>query len=275
MARSSKRLSRLAGLAIASSTLPFVSGCTPVPSSRLQGSDSSSRRILVSAATSLVDAIAAIDPLFEQVNPTIQVDYNFAASGTLQRQIEQGAPVDVFVSAAVEPMDALERQGAIASDTRQATVANDLVLVVPARSTLNLSGFEHLTNPDVRTISVGELQTVPAGKYAAEVLAARGVLEDVRSRFVFARSARGVLAAVERGHVDAGIVYATDAATSDRVRTVAVASAGDRSPIVYPAAALTRSPELDAARAYVEFLNGDRARNVFQTMGFKVSVVVP
>lgn len=269
MAPSSNRLQALIRIAIASTSLALSSCSAAADFNTADISKSSSQhRLLVSAAASLVDALHAIDPLFEQSHPGIRVDYNFAASGTLQRQIEQGAPADVFISAALEPMDRLEQAGAIAPVSRCNAIANTLVSIVPRDSELKLSAFGHLVRPDVRKIGVGEFRTVPAGAYAAEVLATEGLLEHLNDRLVFARSARGVLAAVENGHVDAGIVYATDAAASDRVRVVAAAPERAHSPIVYPIAALAESPNLDVARTYIEFLLDERAQRMFRTFGF-------
>ncbi|PSB63566.1 molybdate ABC transporter substrate-binding protein, partial [filamentous cyanobacterium CCP1] len=198
----------------------------------------------------------------------ITVNYNFAASGPLQQQIEQGAPVDVFVSAATKQMDALQEQDLILTDTRRNLLTNNLVLIVPNNSTLELTGFRQLTNSNVSKISVGEPRSVPAGQYAEELFTNLGILEQLRSKFVYGNSVRNVLGSVESENADAGVVYTTDARISNQVRQVATAPSNLHSPIVYPIAVIQSSRNQQAARAYVQFLSGQSAQNVFRNYGF-------
>ncbi|NJO41337.1 MAG: molybdate ABC transporter substrate-binding protein [Cyanobacteria bacterium CRU_2_1] len=230
-----------------------------------------SRPLLIAAAASLQNALDAIDPLFEQANPSISVNYNFAASGSLQQQIEQGAPVDVFISAASRQMDALQEQNLIVANTRQNLLTNRLVLIVPSNSTLGLTSFRELTNSNVQRISVGEPRSVPAGQYAEELLTNLGILDQLRSKFVYGNSVRSVLAAIESGNADAGVVYTSDARISDQVRQVATAPSNLHSPIVYPSAVIESSHDPDAARAYVQFLKSDSATEIFAQYGFGIA----
>jgi molybdate transport system substrate-binding protein len=224
--------------------------------------------LTVSAAASLQDALEAIDPLFEQANPSIQVNYNFGASGALQQQIEQGAPADVFISAAGKQMDALQEKDLIVADTRRNLLANQLVLIVPEDSTFNLSDFRQLNDANISRIAVGEPRSVPAGQYADEVFKNLDLADPLQSKFVFVNNVRGVLAAVESGNADAGVVYETDAKLSDRVKIVAVADESLHQPIVYPIAVLQRTPNLEAAQTYMQFLLGTQSRDTFQQFGF-------
>lgn len=224
--------------------------------------------LLVSAAASLQDAIEALDPTFEQANSGIAVNYNFGASGALQQQIEQGAPADVFISAGVSQMDALEQAGLIDKETRRNLLTNKLVLIVPDDSTLNLTSFRQLTDSQVKRISVGEFRSVPAGQYAEQVLSNLGILQQVRPKLVFANNVRAVLAAVESGDVDAGIVYHTDALISEQVKQVATAPDDLHDPIVYPIAVVESSRNPQAARTYEQFLSGSQAQAVFEQFGF-------
>jgi molybdate transport system substrate-binding protein len=228
------------------------------------------KTILVSAAASLQDAIEAIDPLFERAS-SITTNYNFGSSGSLQQQIEQGAPADVFISAGVTQMDALQNKGLILPDTRRNLLTNSLVLIVPKNSTLNLTGFRQLTNGPVKKISVGEFRSVPAGQYAEQVLTNLGILEQVRPKLVFANNVRAVLAAVESGNVDAGIVYHTDALISNQVKQVATAPDSLHKPIVYPIAVIKNSRNSQAARAYEQFLSTAPANAVFENYGFGIA----
>jgi molybdate transport system substrate-binding protein len=226
--------------------------------------------LLVSAAASLQDALAVVQTDFEAEHPTIAINYNFGSSGALQQQIEQGAPVDVFISAGVSQMDALEAKDLLLPDTRTDLLSNRLVLITPADSTLALTGLSDLTQAQVERISVGEFRSVPAGQYAEQVLSNLGILAELQPKLVFANNVRGVLAAVESGNVDAGIVYATDAAISDQVTVVATASENLHSPIIYPLAIVSDTTSPDAARTFVDYLASDAAKGVFEDFGFTV-----
>nr|WP_228035854.1 molybdate ABC transporter substrate-binding protein [Oculatella sp. LEGE 06141] len=227
--------------------------------------------LLIAAAASLQDALEELDPLFESANRGITVNYNFAASGPLQQQIEQGAPVDLFISAASRQMDALQGQNLVVANTRRNLLTNNLVLVVPRNSNLGLTGFRQLTNANVRRISLGEPRSVPAGQYAEEVFRNLGILEQLRPKFVYGNSVRNVLGTVESGNADAGVVYTTDARVSDQVRQVATAPSNLHSAIVYPMAVITASQNQPAARTYAQFLTSSPAQAVFRRYGFGIA----
>ncbi|MEG3436287.1 molybdate ABC transporter substrate-binding protein [Pannus brasiliensis CCIBt3594] len=227
--------------------------------------------LLVSAAASLKDALQEINPGFERANPNIKVNYNFGASGALQQQIEQGAPADIFLSAATRQMDNLARSNLILPNTRRNLLTNRLVLVVPRDSTLKIDSFRDLTNPNIQKISAGEPRSVPAGQYSEEVFKNLGILERIRSKLVFANSVRNVLAAVETGNADAGIVYTTDAKISDRVKAIATAPENLHSPIVYPMAVVATSKNQAAARSYLSYLTKAPARAIFEKFGFGIA----
>jgi len=229
--------------------------------------------ITVSAAISLKDALDELGPIFQAQqhrknggSGTI-VTYNYGGSGTLARQIEQGAPVDVFFSAAEKQMDELAAQGLIVADTRRDLVGNALVLIAPAQSTA-LHSFQDLSNAAVKTIALGETSTVPAGMYARQTLEHLGLFAAVEKKVVYAKDVRAVLTYVETGNADAGMVYQTDANTSQQIRVIAVAPADSHDPILYPAAVLRDAKDKAAARAFLEFLQEPDARAVFQKYGF-------
>jgi molybdate transport system substrate-binding protein len=232
-----------------------------------------SSSITVSAAISLKDALDELGPIFQvqqhrkNGGSGTAVTFNYGGSGTLARQIEEGAPVDVFFSAAEKQMDELAAQGLIVADTRRDLVANALVLIAPAQSTA-LHSFQDLSNAAVKTIALGETSTVPAGMYARQTLEHLGLFASVEKKIVYAKDVRAVLTYVETGNADAGLVYQTDANTSTKVRVVAVAPADSHDPILYPAAVLRDAKDKAAARAFVEFLQGSDARAVFQKYGF-------
>jgi molybdate transport system substrate-binding protein len=227
--------------------------------------------LLIAAAASLQDAIEEIDPLFESANPGTTVSYNFAASGPLQQQIEQGAPVDLFISAAARQMNALQEENLIVANTRRDLLTNSLVLVVPRNSTLGLTDFRQLTNSSVERISMGEPRSVPAGQYAEELFRNLGIWEQLQPKFVFGNSVRNVLGTVESGNADAGVIYATDARISDRVTQVAIAPSDLHAPIVYPMAIIAASRNQQAAQAYAQFLTSSQAQAVFRRYGFGIA----
>ncbi len=223
--------------------------------------------LLVSAAASLKDALEEVKPLYRQTKSNVNITYNFGASGALQQQIENGAPADIFVSAAQKQMDALESKNLIFKDTRRNLLTNSLVLIVPNNSS-SITNFTQLTGSNVKKIAIGEPKSVPVGQYTEEVFTKLGILEQVRPKFVLGNNVRQVLAAVESGNVDAGVVYTTDAKTSNQVKVVATAAENFHSKIVYPIAVLKTSKNASAARKYVDFLSNNQAKTVFEKYGF-------
>lgn len=258
-------------LVVASLLLSFVLGTAG--SFALDAASQQSSAITVSAAISLKDALDELGPIFQAQQHRknggsgTAVTYNYSGSGTLARQIEQGAPVDVFFSAAEKQLDELAAQGLIAADTRRDLVGNALVLIAPAQPPA-LHSFQDLTGSAVKTIALGETSTVPAGMYARQTLEHLGLFAALEKKIVYAKDVRAVLTYVETGNADAGMVYQTDANTSKKVRVVAVAPADSHDPIRYPAAVLRDSKDKAAARAFLEFLRGPDARAVFQKYGF-------
>lgn len=227
--------------------------------------------LLVAAAASLQKALQEITPLYTQANSNQTINYNFAASGALQQQIEQGAPVDVFISAAEKQMKALQEKGSFASGTQRDLLTNQLVLITPKQAAVSLTDFQQLVKPEVKRISIGEPRSVPAGQYSTEVLKNLGILEQVQSKFVFGNNVKSVLTAVETGDVDAGIVYITDAKSSDKITIAATADQKLHSPIRYPIAVLKSSKSIDSSKQYVEFLQSEPAKAVFEKYGFGIA----
>jgi molybdate transport system substrate-binding protein len=224
--------------------------------------------LTVSAAISLKDALDEAKQLYATDNPNVSIAINYGASGTLQLQIEQGAPVDIFLSAATKQMDALDTKGLLLEGTRKNLLLNEVVLIVPKDSSLNISSFQDLTRADVKQIALGEPTTVPAGQYAKDVLTSLGIYDAVNAKAILGKDVRQVLTYVETGNVDAGIVYSTDAQSSSKVKVVATAPAKSHAPVVYPVAVIKDSKNAAAARQFLDFLSGQRGRAVFQKYGF-------
>lgn len=222
----------------------------------------------ISAAASLKDALAEIQQNYQTKNPNVKLLLNLSGSGDLQKQIEQGAPADIFISAAPKEMDELDAKGLVNKATRKNLVGNQLSLIAPRNSTLKLSKFEDLAKPDVKQIGIGEPATVPAGQYAQEVLEKLGIWSDVKAKTVPQKDVRAVLTQVESGNVDAGIVYKTDANSSDKVKVIADAPQGSHQQIVYPVAILTETKQQKAAEDFLAYLNDQASQSVFQKYGF-------
>lgn len=232
-----------------------------------QGNSSATTELMVSAAASLKDAMEAIKPLYQTENSEVKIIYNLASSGSLQQQIEQGAPVDVFISAAPKQMNALEEKGLLLEGTRTDLLKNKIVLIVPKNDT-SIQSFKDLSGDQVEKFAMGEPESVPAGKYAREVLTAQGLFDSLQPKIVYAKDVRQVLNYVATGNTNAGIVYSSDAQVSDQIKIVETAPEASHSPVIYPVAVLKESKQPEAAQAFVQFLSSQTAQPVFEQFGF-------
>jgi molybdate transport system substrate-binding protein len=224
----------------------------------------------VSAAASLKDVLTNIQNNYLQKQPKIKIIYNFGSSGALQTQIEQGAPCDLFISAAAKQVDALEQKGLLQKGTRKNVLMNRLVLIVPNDSAIDIKSFTDVTKDSVRKIGIGEPASVPAGQYALEVFKYLGVWEPIQSKTVLGTNVRAVLTYVETGNVDAGVVYQTDALISDKVKVVAVAAPESHEPIIYPAAVLAHAARSKEAAKFLKYLTSPAGKAIFEKYGFIV-----
>ena len=222
----------------------------------------------ISAAVSLKDALAEIQTNYQKKMPHVKLLYNLGASGSLQKQIEQGAPADLFISAAPKQMDELERKHLISKGSRINLVENQLVLVTPKTSAFVLKDFSDIQQAAVKKIALGETAVVPAGQYAQQALASMGLWETVKEKAVYAKDVRTVLTYVETGNVEAGFVYKTDAAASEKVQIAAIAPAGSHAPIVYPMGMMEGAKNQKAAEAFALYLTGAEGKAVFEKYGF-------
>jgi molybdate transport system substrate-binding protein len=226
-----------------------------------------SAELTISAAISLKDALDSARQLYISEHRDVRLAMNYGASGTLQLQIEQGAPVDIYISAGSEQMDLLSAKGLLSEGTRHDLLRNEIVLIVPKR-TNGVTSFRDLLKPAVKHVALGEPTSVPAGKYAEEVLAHFGIAQQVNVKAVLAKDVRQVLTYVETGNAEAGIVYATDALTSAEVSVVAKAPTDSHDPVIYPVAVIKGSKDVAAAEQFEEFLFAPSARAIFTKYGF-------
>jgi molybdate transport system substrate-binding protein len=220
--------------------------------------------VLVFAAASLTESLQEIGKACEAKTGT-PVRFSFGASSDLSRQIQAGAPADVFFSADTAKMDALEKAGLVRHADRRELLSNQLVVVVPSSSSLHITGAKDLAK--VSHLAMADPEAVPAGIYARKWLEAEGVWAELKPRLVPTLDVRATLAAVESGGVEAGIVYRTDAAISNRVRTAFFATNGPK--ITYSLAKLASSKS-SAAQRFVDFTAGEEGRGVFERRGFAV-----
>ena len=210
-----------------------------------------------------------VEAAYQRQRGAVDFRNNFGSSGTLAREIEEGAPVDLFVSAGAKPVDQLETEGLLAAGTRANLLRNALVLIAPANS--GMQGFDDLKGKRIRLIAIGDPASVPAGQYGKQTLTSLQLYDDVKGKLVLGKDVRQVLTYVETGNADAGLVYATDAQISKSVRVVAAAPEGSHDPIVYPLAEIKTTRNDATARAFLAFLTSPEARAIFVKHGFTMA----
>jgi molybdate transport system substrate-binding protein len=221
----------------------------------------------VSAAASLTDALHDIARLYERdAHETLLFD--FGASSTLARQIAEGTPSDVFISADELKMDQLQQHGYIVKASRRSILSNALVIIVPSDSNLKINGPAGLADRSISTIAVAEPQSVPAGIYAKEYLRKNHVWDRIKDKLIQTENVRAALAAVESGNVQAGIVYRTDALISHSVRIAFEVPLSEGPRISYPVAIVGDSKQKIAAQQFIDFLQSPTAQEVFRKYGF-------
>ena len=238
-----------------------------IPSCRSYEPSSTANELTVSAAVSLKDAFREIADLNEKRNGT-KIHFNYGASGALQKQIESGAPADVFASAGARQMDDLAAKGFIIPGTRKDFARNSLVLIVPAKNA-GIDAFSALANPAIKKVAVGNPKTVPAGQYTEQALNKLKLLPQIQTKLIFAEDVRQVLDYVVRDEVDAGVVYLSDALSAgDKVKVIARASEDSHDPILYPIAVVKDSKQQDAATKFIELVLSSEGQAILVKHGF-------
>lgn len=225
--------------------------------------------LFISAAASLTDAMEDIVAAFEEAHPEIAVTMNFGGSGKIAQQIQQGAPVDVFLSADQEWMDKLAEADYISSESRINFATNELVLIAKKDKSLAIDSIEDLADAEIDQIAIGNPDSVPAGKYAIEALGNSGILNLLKEQFVYAKDVRQVLTYVETGNTEGGFVYKSDLRRADDIEVLAQINEDLYEPIVYPAAVVSSSKKVELANAFVSFLDSDIVHSILKTYGFK------
>ena len=225
--------------------------------------------VTVFAAASLTDSLKEIAATYEKQSGD-KIVFNLGASSLLARQIEEGAPADIFFSADEAKMDGLEKKDLILKDTRRARLSNSLVIVVASEKGAAIATPRDLVSGKVTRLAIAEPRTVPAGIYAKEYLQKQNLWADVESKVVPTENVRAALAAVEAGNAEAGIVYKTDAAISKKVKVVYEVPASDTPRISYSMAVVKESKNPDAAKQFLKYLDSEEAGKVFEKFGFIV-----
>ncbi len=231
------------------------------------GSSVSAVELMVHAAASLTEAMREIGDAYQKETGTV-IRCNFGASSILARQIEEGAPADLFLSADEAKMEALEQKGLLIPGTRRRFLSNSLVIIVPADVSAVPTSASDLAQPRYKKLALAEPQTVPAGIYAREYLENLGLWDALKEKVVPTENVRGALAAVESGNVDAGIVYKTDSILSRKIKVAIEVPAAEGPKITYPLAVVKSSKEPERSRKFAEYLAGPVARRVFEKFGF-------
>ncbi len=249
--------------------IPLVIVCLVL--ANLTGCKEEPVTLTVFAGAGMIDVIDEINTLYMEQNENITIQTNYAAAGTLKAQIENGATCDIFISPGVKQMDSLQQQGLILSDTRRDFLTNKIVLIVAPDNPRNMTCFEDLTNDNIKMISIGDPSAVPAGEYAKMLFELLEIDDAIANKLLLGSTVREVLAYVETGNVVAGVVYSTDALTSDKIMVVATAPDEINSKIKYPAGIVAASENIEAAKDYLDFLSGDEARAVFESYGFSLT----
>nr|WP_319487166.1 molybdate ABC transporter substrate-binding protein [uncultured Caproiciproducens sp.] len=268
-------LSMFAGCASASaaSSQPSstAAGTVATASEAVSSQPKETTELFISAAASLTDVLKELSTAYSAKEPDVKLTFTFGASGALQTQIEEGAPSDIFLSAAQKQMDALDKKSLLLDGTRKDLLINKVTLITPKGSTKGIKSFDDVNTDKVKKIALGEPKSVPVGQYSEEIFTYLKCLDAVKKKAVYGSDVRQVLTWVESGDVDCGIVYATDAATSDKIQVAAEAPSGSHNPVVYPAAVLKSSKNADAAKAFLAFLSSDEAKALFVKYGFQMS----
>lgn len=224
--------------------------------------------ITVSAAASLTEAMGEIEKLYEEESG-VELNMNYGSSGALQKQIEEGAPTDLFISAGKKQMDALDKAGLVKSDSVKNLLGNKLVLIVSEEYADKIKSVDDLANTDGK-IAVGEVETVPVGQYSKESLEnlnAWGLLQD---KLVFAKDVKAVLSYVESGEAVAGIVYKSDAVGLKSAKIAQEIDSSTHKEIVYPEAIIESTESEDTVKEFMEFLSNEDSKQVFEKYGFEV-----
>ena len=265
-----KILKKLGMMGLVLSLTMGAVGCSSTSGDDSSNGDTSSEETVtlnISAAASLQEAMVELEEKFKEIEPNVKLEVNLGASGSLQQQIEEGAPCDVFISAGEKQMTALEDKDLLLEGTNKTLLTNDLVLV--ASEGTEIKDLETLDTDDITKIAIGDPESVPAGKYAKEVLDNTKLYDKVEGKLVLAKDVKEVLSWVQQGNAQVGFVYLSDAQGAEGVEVAYTTEADTHSAINYPIAVLKASEKQDKAKAFEDFLLSDEGQTILEKYGFK------
>lgn len=262
--RKKKRLFAVLAAAVLSAAV--LSGCR---SKDKETSKKETTTLTISAAASLTDVTKDIAKKYKEKEPNVKLNFSYGSSGALQTQIEEGAEVDIFMSAAQKQMDALSKKNLVNKNSRVELLENKLVLIVPKDSKTSIKSFEDLAKSSVKKVALGEPKSVPVGQYSEGVFQKLGILDKMKKKANYGSDVRQVLTWVESGEVDCGVVYMTDAKISDKVTVVCEAPEKAADPVIYPVAVLKDSKYKDESQKFVDYLKTDEILKLFESYGFQ------
>lgn len=223
--------------------------------------------ITIAAASSLKNCMDdELIPIFQEKYPDIKIQTTYDSSGKLQMQIEEGAPIDVFISASMKQMTALDEKGLILENSMVNLLENKIVLIVPKNSTLEITTFEDILKAD--RIAIGDPESVPAGLYAKEVLTNFNIWEKSFKKTSLGTNVIEVLNWIAEGSADVGIVYSTDVTSNQSVKIVAEAPEGSASKVIYPIGIINSTKEIMSSKIFIDFLKTNEAKKIFESYGF-------
>ncbi|WP_258171218.1 molybdate ABC transporter substrate-binding protein [Paenibacillus sp. R14(2021)] len=257
------------GTGAGSPAQPSTQGNPASPNSDSKPSDELVE-LIVSAAASMSDALQDVKQRYEAAHPSVAITYNLGASGALEKQIEQGAPVDLFLSASTKNMDALAEKQLIDPADQVDLLSNKLVVVVPKNAQAAVASIADLAKPEVKKLAIGIPESVPAGSYAKEALNGAKLWDKVQAKTVQGKDVRQVLQYVETGNADAGFVYRTDALTSKQVSIAFTVDSAAYSAILYPGAIVKATKHPQEAADFFTYLQSSEAQGIFAAYGFNV-----
>lgn len=237
----------------------------------ITGCSKSENNLTISAAASLTDILEELKDEYIKLNPNIEIDFNFDSSGTLASQIEEAAPVDIFISASEKHMNILEEKEIILKDSRENLLNNRLVLITQADRETNITDVKDLLNKDVNTMAIGDPDYVPAGEYSDEVFNNLNIKADLDGKLVLANNVRTALNWVANNEADYGLVYLSDALLNEDVKIILEVDNNLHKTINYPIAIIKNSENIDEAKKFIKFLNSDESKKTFEKYGFKVN----
>ena len=257
-------------LAVLAAMMLLLAGCGQQTDAKKADTTSAPKqtKIMVSAAASLKNVMQELQQAYKKDHPNVEIAVNLASSGSLEQQIEQGAPADIFISASPKQMNALEKKDLLALNTRKDLLVNSIVLITPKDNKAGISGFADLETDKVHKIAMGDPKSVPAGQYAQQSFTKMNYLDAIKEKLVYGNNVRAVLTWVENGDADCGVVYKTDAAISDKIKIIADAPADSHKAIIYPIAVLKSAKDIKAAQSFVDFLQTEAAMKIFAKYGF-------